>query len=264
MRQPRTLPATPLLLAIGLPMLILVIVPLIALLSRATPTVLLAHLTDNLTLAAIRLSLATTAVSLLFIIVFGTPLAWLLARGNFRGRHALEALLEIAIVVPPAVAGVALLMAFGRQGLLGGWLSRVGIEIPFTPVAVVMAQCFVASPYFVRAAAIGLAAVPSELEESANLEGAGAWQVFRHILLPSAWRGFVGGAAMSWARALGEFGATIIFAGNFPGRTQTLPLAVYLGLETSLDRAIILSALLLILSFALLLLIHSLTRTRGV
>jgi molybdate transport system permease protein len=163
-------------------------------------------------------------------------------------------------VLPPAVAGIALLMVFGRRGLLGAPLADLGLSIPFTTAAVVMAQCFVSAPYYVKAAAAGFAGVDRELEHAAALDGAGPAQVFRYITAPLSWPALFGGAVMTWARALGEFGATIIFAGNLPGRTQTMPLAIYIGFERDLDIALTLSAILLVISFAVLALVKGLLR----
>jgi molybdate transport system permease protein len=140
-------------------------------------------------------------------------------------------------------------MAFGRNGLVGVWLSDLGITIPFTGAAVIMAQLFVAGPLFVRAASIGLSAIDPELKQAAELDGANRWQTFTLVILPLAWTSIVSGAVMTWARALGEFGATIIFAGNLPGKTQTMPLAIYLGFETDINIALVLSVILILISF---------------
>jgi molybdate transport system permease protein len=188
------------------------------------------------------------------------PLAYLLARRRFRGQRLVEVLIDLPTVLPPAVAGLALLMAFGRRGLIGSWLQTLGIEIAFTPVAVMMAQMFVAAPYYIKTASVGLAGVSDDLECAAALDGAGTLQVLRYITLPLAWRGIVGGIVLCWARALGEFGATIIFAGNYPGRTQTMPLAVYLGFEIDLNLALTLGVILLVLSFGILLTVRAILR----
>jgi molybdate transport system permease protein len=159
-------------------------------------------------------------------VVLGTPVPLLLAHTRSRWKGILDALIDLPVVLPPGVAGLSLLMAFGRRGLVGGALQAMGVEVVFTQAAVVMAQTSVASPLYVRAAAIGFAGVEPELGQAAAMDGASRWQVFRHVILPLSWSALVSGAAMTWARALGEFGATIVFAGNFPGRTQTMPLAV--------------------------------------
>jgi molybdate transport system permease protein len=159
---------------------------------------------------------------------------------------------DLPVVLPPAVAGLALLMAFGRRGVLGGALGTLGLSLPFTTAAVVVAQTFVAAPFYVRAARLGFAAVDAQLEEAAYTEGASQWQLFRHVMLPLTGRALASGLVLCWTRALGEFGATIMFAGNLPGRTQTMPLAIYLGLEQNLGVALALSALLLLTSGVLL------------
>jgi molybdate transport system permease protein len=161
------------------------------------------------------------------------------------------------------VAGVALLMAFGREGVLGGLLGRLGVHIAFTPVAVVLAQMFIAAPFYIKAAMIGFANIDIELEQSASLDGASAWQVFRYVTVPLSWSALLSGSVLSWARALGEFGATIIFAGNFPGRTQTMPLAIYIGFQLDLDIALTLSVILVGFSFLALMVIKGLLRGEG-
>jgi molybdate transport system permease protein len=203
-------------------------------------------------LEAVRLSLVTTSVVLVLALVFGSPLALLLARRRFRGIGLLDSLVDLPIVLPPAVAGLALLLTFGRRGLLGTPLSAIGIELPFTTAAVIVASFFVAAPFYVRAARAGFLSVPREYEEAARVEGASEWQVFRHVTVPIAAPALFGGAILCWARALGEFGATIMFAGQFIGRTQTMPLAIYAALESDTDAALGLSVMLLLISFLLL------------
>jgi molybdate transport system permease protein len=176
---------------------------------------------------------------------------------NFKGKRLVETLVDLPTVLPPSVAGVALLVAFGRRGLLGGALEDLGIELAFSQAAVVMAQSFVAAPFYVRSAALGFGAVDKELIQAAMLDGAGSWKLFREVVFPLAFPSALSGAVMSWARALGEFGATIIFAGNFPGRTQTMPLAIYIGFEVDLNTALTLSVILILLSFASLWLIRA-------
>jgi molybdate transport system permease protein len=212
----------------------------------------LAALARPIVFEAVRLSLLTTTVVLLLSLVFGSPLALMLARRRFRGIGLLDSLVDLPIVLPPAVAGLALLLTFGRRGLLGPPLSAVGIELPFTTAAVIVASCFVAAPFYVRAARSGFLSVPREYEEAARVEGANEWQVFRHVTVPVAAPALFGGAILCWARALGEFGATIMFAGQFIGRTQTMPLAIYAALESDTDAALGLSILLLLISFGLL------------
>jgi molybdate transport system permease protein len=231
------------------------VLPLAGLLLRAaTVAGLLDVLGRPIVFEALRLSLATTLGVLVLALALGTPLALLLARRRFRGIGVLDSLVDLPIVLPPAVAGLALLLTFGRRGLLGTPLSAIGIELPFTTAAVVLASLFVAAPFYVRAARSGFLAVPPELEEAARVEGASEWQVFRFVTLPVSAPALFGGAILCWARALGEFGATIMFAGQFMGRTQTMPLAIYAALESDLDAAIGLSVLLLAISFGLLVL----------
>jgi molybdate transport system permease protein len=203
-------------------------------------------------LEAVRLSLLTSSMVLLLALIFGSPLALLLARRRFRGIGVLDTLVDLPIVLPPAVAGLALLLTFGRRGLLGAPLVAIGIELPFTTAAVVVASFFVAAPFYVRAARSGFLSVPREFEEAARVEGASEWQVFRHVTVPIAAPALFGGAILCWARALGEFGATIMFAGQFAGRTQTMPLAIYAALESDTDAALGLSVVLLLISFVLL------------
>jgi molybdate transport system permease protein len=228
-------------------------VPVVALLLRVAPADLLRRATEATALDAMRLSLFSTLCSLGLMLAFGTPLAFALARRRFPGKRFVETVVELPIVLPPAVAGVALLFTFGRRGLLGPPLSALGIDIAFAFPAVVLAQTFVASPFYINAARLSFAAVPNEILEAAATEGAGALEVFRRIFAPLALPGILSGAVMGWARALGEFGATILFAGAFPGRTQTMPLAIYAALETDLDTTVVLAAILAVGSFTLLL-----------
>lgn len=203
---------------------------------------------------ALGLSLATSAVTLAIVVALGTPLAYLLARRRFRGVRLVETLIDLPIVLPPAVAGIALLVAFGRRGIVGRWLEGIGITVGFTTAAVVMAQVFVAVPFFVRAARSGFARIDRDLEDAAADLGATPWRVFATVTLPLARPGLAAGAVLAWARALGEFGATIMFAGNYPGTTQTMPLAIYGRFGAGdLRTALLLSLVLLVVSLAVLL-----------
>jgi len=241
--------------ALALPLLLFLALPLLALLFYSSPAELRANLARPEVRQAIGLSLRTSASATLAAVVLGLPVAYLLARREFRGRLLLDNLIDLPIVLPPAVAGLALLLVFGRRGWLGAPLDDLGVRVTFTQVAVVIAQTFIAVSLFIRAATIGFAAVEPELEDGAAIDGAGPGQVFWRISLPLARRGVLSGVALAWARALGEFGATIIFAGNFPGRTQTMPLAIYLGFELELEVAVVLSVILIGCSFVVLLLI---------
>ena len=242
---------------LGIPLLVFLALPVLALLIRSSPAALVANLARPDVAKAIAVSLKTTLVSIVVIVAFGTPLAYMLGFRNFRGKRLVETLVDLPTVLPPSVAGVALLVAFGRRGLLGGALEDLGLEIAFSQAAVVMAQSFVAAPFYVRTAALGFGAVDKELIQAAMLDGAGSWKLFREVVFPLAFPSALSGAVMSWARALGEFGATIIFAGNFPGRTQTMPLAIYIGFEVDLNTALTLSVILILLSFASLWLIRA-------
>ena len=204
--------------------------------------------------AALALSLTTTAVSLVLTVIFGLPLAVVLARRSFRGKWLVEAIVDLPIVLPPAVAGLALLLVFGRRGLLGGPMQAGGIDIAFTVVAVVLAQTFVSAPFFVRAARSGLAGVDRDLEDAARVDGASERQLFRRITVPLAGAALAAGLVMSWARALGEFGATIMFAGSVEGRTQTLPLVVYSEFQAGeLDASVAAAAMLVLAALGVLL-----------
>jgi molybdate transport system permease protein len=239
----------------ALPMILLFLIPIVMLFTRSTPQELLENLSQEGVLQAIGISLKTTLFSLGLILLLGTPLAYLMGRYNFRYKKALDTLIDLPTVLPPSVAGVALLITFGRRGLVGGWLDELGIEVAFSLAAVVIAQIFIAAPFYVRAAALGFAGMDREIEQAAQLDGANRWQIFRFLLLPLSRFALLSGAMMCWARALGEFGATMIFAGNFPGRTQTMPTAIYLGFERDLESALTLSVILVVISFVSLLLI---------
>jgi molybdate transport system permease protein len=236
----------------GLGLLFLVL-PLVGLLARTPWADLPQRLAAPGVLAALRLSLLTATVATALCVVLGVPLAWLLARVEFPGRRLVRALVTVPLVLPPVVGGVALLLVFGRRGLLGGWLDATfGITLPFTTAGVVLAEAFVAMPFLVIAVEGALRGADPRFEEAAATLGAGRWTTFTHVTLPLVAPGVAAGAVLCWARALGEFGATITFAGNFPGRTQTMPLAVYLALETDLEAAIVLSLVLLVVSVAIL------------
>ena len=209
---------------------------------------------------ALRLSLLTSSITTLIAAVFGTPLAYMLARWKLNHKTWLELILDLPIVLPPSVAGVALLITFGRNGLLGSALNVLGISLPFTTAAVVLAQLFVAAPLFIRSARIGFAHIDQQLEESARVEGANQWQLFSEIMLPLSARALASGAILTWTRALGEFGATILFAGNLEGMTQTMPMAIYLGFERNIGVALALSVVLIFVSVILLMLTKKLEK----
>ena len=227
--------------------------PLIGLLWRAPWSSAWSFLTAESATTALRLSLVTSLWATALSIVFGVPLAWLLARSEIPGRGAIRALCTLSMVLPPVVGGVALFFALGRRGLVGQYLDQwFGITLPFTTAAVVIAQTFVAMPFLVLTVEAALRQLDARHEDAARTLGASRWYTFRRVTLPAIRPALLAGAVLSWARALGEFGATITFAGNFPGTTQTMPLAIYLSLETDPDEAIMLSIVLIVVSFAVL------------
>jgi len=238
----------PLFVLLGGLMALLLALPVAMLLWRGLTSDPLGFLADPTVQAALRLSALTSGISTGVALILGMPLAYLLARNRFRGRTLLEVLVDLPIVLPPSVAGIALLVAFGRHSVLGSALAPLGISLPFTTAAVVLAQVFVAAPLFIRAARIGFNGVDAQLEEAAYTEGASQWQLFRHVMFPLTGRALFAGLVLCWARALGEFGATILFAGNLPGRTQTMPLAIFIGFQQDLGVALALAAILLIVS----------------
>ena len=210
-------------------------------------------------LDALSLSLGTTAVSLALSIVFGLPLAVLLARHRFRGSGLVEAMIDLPIVLPPSVAGLALLLLLGRRGVLGPTLDAVGLQIPFTTLAVILAQTFVSAPFFIRSARTGIAGVDHDLEDAARVDGASELQLFRRITIPLAGTALAAGLVMTWARSLGEFGATIMFAGNVEGRTATLPLVVYGEFQgPDLDASVAAAAILVLAAFGVLVAVRAL------
>lgn len=238
----------------GLLLLSLLALPVLALLWRAGTDGMLSLITRPSAISALKLSLLTSTASVMVTVLTGTPLAFVLARKRFMGKTLLELVIDLPIVLPPSVAGIALLIAFGRQGVFGAWLNEFGINLPFTTTAVILAQTFVSAPLFVRAARIGFAEIEYQTIEAAYVEGSNEWQLFRFVMLPLAGRAILSGAILAWTRAIGEFGATILFAGNLEGVTQTMPLAIYLGLEKSLGIAIALSTVLVVVALVLLLL----------
>src|SRR5438105_14786205 len=228
-------------------------VPLASLLVHEPPSLLWAAMQQPEVLQALQLSLFTTSASTLLTVLFGLPVAYVLARREFAGRKLLETLVTMPTVLPPVVAGVALLLTFGRFGLIGRYLAPLGITLPFTTVAVVMAQVFVSSPFFVNSARAGLEQLDARYEMAAYTLRASPFYTFRRVTLPLVRPALLTGVGLAWARALGELGATITFAGNFPGVTQTMPIAVYVAAESDLDSAVALSVVLLAVSFGLLL-----------
>ena len=251
----------PLVLA-SLPLLAFFLLPLVALVLRVPLSDLLNSLGDQTVAQAIQLSLTTTLYATATTIAAGTPIAYLIARRRFPGRILVDTLIDLPMVLPPAVAGIALLVAFGRRGLLGPFLDNANIDLAFSTSAVILAQIFVAGPFYVKTAITAFSSVDREVEQAASVDGAGAFGVFLRITLPLSWNILFSGAVMTWARALGEFGATILFAGNFPGITQTMPLAIYIGFETDFNAALTLSVILLAISFLVLIIVKGVLRQR--
>jgi len=236
---------------LGLAFLVL---PLAGLVVRAPWSTLPGRLAQPGILAALRLSLQTATLATLACLLVGVPLAWLLARVDFPGRRLVRALVTVPLVLPPVVGGIALLLVFGRRGLLGAWLyDTTRVSLPFTTTGVVVAEAFVAMPFLVIAVEGALRGADVRYEEAAATLGAGRWATFVHVTLPLVAPGIAAGAVLCWARALGEFGATITFAGNYPGITQTMPLAVYQTIEGGdLSGAVVLSLILLVVSVTIL------------
>ena len=226
--------------------------PLAALLQRSFTSEFLSSALSAQAFHALTLSLVTSSITTLIAVLLGTPLAYMLARSRSPRRAWIELMLDLPIVLPPSVAGLALLIAFGRNGLFGPALSVFGISLPFTTAAVVLAQIFVAAPLYVRSARVGFSHVQVELTEAAHVEGANTWQLFYDVMIPIAGRVLASGAILTWTRALGEFGATILFAGNLEGVTQTMPMAIYLGFERNLEVAMALAVVLIAVSAVLL------------
>jgi molybdate transport system permease protein len=244
-------------------LVLFILVPLVALVWRALQSPSFwPSLRGPFVLQALQLTGFTTGCTLLLAFVGGTPLAFVLARSSFRGKRLVETAIDFPLLLPPVVAGVALLMAFGRRGLLGGQLGMLGIELPFTTAAVILAQLFVAGPFYVRSARIGFGAVPRAIEEAAAIDGASTWASFTQVTFPLALPGIASGAILCFGRAVSEFGATLLFAGNLPGRTQTMSLAIVQAMQSNLSAALALAVLLVGISGALLFLSRTLVGDR--
>ncbi|MDP9240805.1 MAG: ABC transporter permease [Actinomycetota bacterium] len=243
-------------LALALPALLgaaFLLLPLVGMLIRAPWSQVVSQLRASDVLTPLRLSLTTATMATVVSVLLGVPLAWVLARLDFPGRGLLRALVTLPLVLPPVVGGVALFLAFGRAGVIGRWLYELtGLSLPFTVAGVVVAETFVAMPFLVVSVEGTLRAMDSRFEDAAATLGASGWFTFTRVTLPMLAPGLAAGAVLCWARALGEFGATITFAGNFPGTTQTMPLAIYLALQNDPEAAVVLSLVLLFVSVAIL------------
>jgi len=215
---------------------------------------------DPVVIDALRLSLTTSTLTVLVVVLIGTPIAYVNARFHYPGKEIADSLIDLPVIMPPAVAGIALLMAFGRMGILGHYLNTFGISIAFTTLAVIIAQVFVSSPFYIRQAKTSFEDVDMAFENAARTLGASRLFTFFHVILPMTLNGLVSGAIMAFARSLGEFGATIMFAGNFQGRTQTMPLAIYTAMQGDLDVSLCLAMILVAISFLIIALVKALTR----
>jgi molybdate transport system permease protein len=231
--------------------LLFLVLPLVCLVSHLAPDVLAQSLVNPVVLSALRLSCSTSCFSTFIVAFCGGALAYLLARHDFPGKGVVDTLIDLPMVLPPMVTGLMLLLVFGRQGWIGGWLQWHGIAVTFTTAAVVIAQVFVSLPFFVRAARAAFESIDPRLETASLLLGASKLRTFFKVTIPVVSPMLLAGIVLAWARSLGEFGATIVFAGNFQGTTQTMPLAIFDALQSDLGVAVTLSIILLIVSFAL-------------
>ncbi|MDD1686557.1 ABC transporter permease [Methanoregula sp.] len=234
--------------------------PVVALFFRTTPELFLSSLSDPLVISALWLSMTTSVISLVIVLLVGTPFAYVHARTTYPGKVVVDTLIDLPLVLPPAVAGFALLVLYGRMGLIGRYFNMMGISIAFTTLAVIMAQIFVASPFYLRQAKSLFEQFDQSYEYTARTLGASRTRTFLTITLPLTAGGLISGAVMTFGRALGEFGATIMFAGNLPGVTQTMPLAVYVGMESNFNLGLTISILLVIISFIIMITVRLVTR----
>ncbi len=234
--------------------------PVASLFLKSPLDTVMQSLNNPMVAEALKLSLSTAAITTITVVILGTPLAYVNARFQYPGKEIADSLIDLPVIMPPAVAGIALLMAFGRMGVLGRHLDALGISIAFTTLAVIIAQTFVSSPFYIRQARTSFEDVDLSIENAARTLGASRVYTFFHVILPIAFNGLISGAIMAFARSLGEFGATIMFAGNFQGRTQTMPLAIYTAMQGDLDAAICLSIILVIISFLVIFLVKALSR----
>ena len=234
--------------------------PVASLFIKSPMDVTLRSLSDPVVTDALKLSLITSTLTTLTVVLMGTPIAYVNARFHYFGKEIADSLIDLPVIMPPAVAGIALLMAFGRMGILGHYLNAFGFGIAFTTLAVIIAQVFVSSPFYIRQAKTSFEDVDLALEDAARTLGASKIYTFFHVIMPIALNGLISGAIMAFARSLGEFGATIMFAGNFQGRTQTMPLAIYTAMQGDLSVSLCLALILVIISFVVIALVKMLTR----
>ncbi|MGA9097915.1 MAG: ABC transporter permease [Methanotrichaceae archaeon] len=234
--------------------------PIASLFIKSPLDTTLRSLHDPMVMDALKLSLMTSTLTITIVVLIGTPVAYVNARFHYFGKEVADSLIDLPVIMPPAVAGIALLMAFGRMGILGHYLNAFGISIAFTTMAVIIAQVFVSSPFYIRQARTSFEDVDPAFENAARTLGASRIYTFFYVILPIAGNGLISGAIMAFARSLGEFGATIMFAGNFEGRTQTMPLAIYTAMQGDLDVSLCLALILVVISFLVIALVKTLTR----
>jgi molybdate transport system permease protein len=240
------------------------ILPVISLLLRCSPGIILSSVQDPFIIHAIILSLGTAFITTVVIVLFGTPLAYIQARKEYPGKDIVETILDIPIILPPAVAGIALLLLFGKKGILGFFLSEIGIQVLFTVTAIILAQLFVAGPLYVRQAKNAIVMVPVVYDQAGRTLGASSFQIIIKIILPLARKGILSGIMLTYARAVGEFGATMMIAGNIPGKTQTMPVAIYSLLQTDMDGAISIAVILVWITVIILVMVRVLSDRRQV
>ncbi len=241
--------------------LLFIALPVLSLFLKTSPDAFISSMENPVVMDALKLSFITSLTTALIVIIIGTPIAYMNARYRYRGKEIVDTIIDLPVVIPPAVAGIALLMAFGRMGVVGQYLNMAGITVGFTTVAVIMAQTFVASPFYIRQARTSFEDVDRSVENAARTLGASKLSTFFIITVPIAMNGLISGIILTWARALGEFGATILFAGNFEGVTQTMPLAIYVTMESDLNAAIAISIVLVVISFIVIAAVKLLTRS---
>ncbi len=234
--------------------------PVASLFLKSPMDATLRSLHDPLVIDALRLSLMTSTLTTAIVVIMGTPVAYVNARFHYPGKEIVDSLIDLPVIMPPAVAGIALLMTFGRMGILGHYLNAFGLSIAFTTLAVIMAQIFVSSPFYIRQARTSFEDVDLAFENAARTLGASRIYTFFQVILPIAINGLISGAILAFARSLGEFGATIMFAGNFQGRTQTMPLAIYTAMQGDMDVALCLALVLVAISFLVIALVKTITR----
>lgn len=234
--------------------------PIASLFIKSPLDTTLRSLHDPMVMDALKLSLMTSTLTMAIVVLIGTPVAYVNARFHYLGREVADSLIDLPVIMPPAVAGIALLMAFGRMGILGHYLNAYGISIAFTTLAVIIAQVFVSSPFYIRQARTSFEDIDRSFENASRTLGASRVYTFFHVILPIAGNGLISGAIMAFARSLGEFGATIMFAGNFQGRTQTMPLAIYTAMQGDLDVSLCLALILVAISFLIIAIVKTLTR----